>query len=98
VAVALGFFAEKIGEDHDNWFTNLMQAQAYERALKEDGSVGNLLKQVYIQYEAPIRAVCAWIIWLGIMIVYSIYGVNWPYVQAQYFAISTLSTGGHWGT
>lgn len=94
VAVALGFFADKIGEDHDNWFINMVQAKAYQDTMQNSQSPVVLMKAVYVQYEAPIRAVGAWLIWIGIMITYSIWGLEWPFVQAQYFAISTLSTGG----
>ena len=81
----------------DNWFTNLVQAQAYEKNIKNTQSPFTLLKAVVVQYEAPIRAVGAWLIWIGIMIAYSLFGLGWSFVQAVYFAISTLSTGGHWG-
>lgn len=97
VAVALGFFADKIGEDHDNWFINMVQAKAYQDTIENSRSPIVLFKAIYVQYEAPIRAVGAWLVWIGIMITYSIWGLEWPYVQAQYFALSTLSTGGHWG-
>ena len=39
----------------------------------------------------------AWLIWVGIMVAYSLFGMGWSFIQALYFAISTLSTGGHWG-
>lgn len=90
----MGFFADKIGEDHDNWFINMVQAKAYQDTMQNSQSPVVLMKAVYVQYEAPIRAVGAWLIWIGIMITYSIWGLEWPFVQAQYFAISTLSTGG----
>ncbi|CAB9514832.1 expressed unknown protein [Seminavis robusta] len=97
IGVALSFFADKIGEDHDNWFTNLVQQKAYEESIRNSRDPWVLLKAIYVQYEAIIRAITVWVIWIGIMIVYSIWGLGWSYVQAQYFAITTLSTGGHWG-
>ena len=75
----------------------MVQAKAYQDTINNSKSPVVLMKAVYVQYEAPIRAVGAWLIWIGIMITYSIWGLEWPYIQAQYFAISTLSTGGHWG-
>jgi len=146
VAVALGFFADKIGEgttwnklsqrrgvaatflhlvfhsdsaseclisimcppvpcllpfstfqDHDNWFTNLVQQQKYETSIKKSKSPITLFKAVAIQYEAQIRAVGTWLVWVAIMIAYSLFGLGWSFIQALYFAVSTLSTGGHWG-
>jgi len=93
----LGFFADKISEDHDNWFTNLVQAQAYEKSVTQSKSPFVLAKAYLIQYESQIRAVGVWLIWIGIMTIYSMYGLGWNFVEAQYFAISTLSTGGHRG-
>ena len=97
VAVALAFFAEKVGEDHNNWFTTLMQHKAYDDTMKSSKNRLQIWTLVCIKYEPQIRALAAWFVWIGIMIVYSIYGYGWSYVQAQYFAISTLSTGGLWG-
>ena len=97
MAVALSFFAEKIRENHDDWFTNLLQNKIYEETMNNSRNPLTMLKTFYNKYEAPIRAVMVWVSWIGIMATYSLYGVGWSYVQAQYFAISTLSTGGHWG-
>jgi len=97
VAVALGLFADKVGEDHDNWFINMVQAKAYRDTIENSTSFFVLSKAIYVQYEAPIRSVGVWLICVGIMITYSIWGLEWPFIQALYFAISTLSTGGHWG-
>lgn len=95
VAVALGFFANKISEDRDNWFTDLIQAKAFEDNM-ENQNILEVIKDFLIYYESPIRAVGCWVIWVGIMIAYSSVGLGWPFVQALYFAISTLSTGGLW--
>jgi hypothetical protein len=97
VGAALGLFADKIGADNDDWFTNLVQKKAYEEIMAKSWNPVTLITAYYVQYEAPIRAVVTWAIWIGIMTMYSLYGVGWSYVQAQYFAITTLSTGGHWG-
>ena len=85
-----------MGEDHDNWFTNLMQARAFEESMKNKFGL-KAVKGFMVYYEAPIRAIVCWLMWVGIMIAYSLLGLDWSFVQAVYFAISTLSTGGHWG-
>lgn len=95
VAVALGFFADKVVEDSDDWFTNLMQKREYEKAIKDRRFHIRLLAWCKYNYES-LRAILIWLVWLGIMIMYSMINVGWPFREAQYFAISSLSTGGHW--
>lgn len=96
VAVALGFFADKIGEDHDNWFVNLIQQQKYEAAFAKGKTLTSKIKHTFIQHAAPLRAVGLWVFWIGLMIFYTMIQVGWSFTEAQYFAISTCSTGGHW--
>ncbi|CAB9514833.1 expressed unknown protein [Seminavis robusta] len=96
VAVALGFFADKISEDHDNWFTNLIQQKDYEEAFKGGGSFASKTGAIFDFYAPTVRAVSVWLIALGIMISYSMLEIGWSYAEAQYFAIGTLSTGGLW--
>ena len=96
VAVALGFFADKIGEDHDNWFINMVQQEKYEAAFAAGKSWKSKFKHTFIQHAPAIRAVGLWLAWIGIMIFYSMVNVGWSFTEAQYFAISTCSTGGHW--
>ncbi|CAB9529837.1 expressed unknown protein [Seminavis robusta] len=94
VAVALGFFADKISEDHDNWFTNLIQQREYEEAFSGSGNFASKASAIFDFYAPTLRAVAVWLIALGIMISYSMLEFGWSYNQAQYFAIGTLSTGG----
>jgi hypothetical protein len=37
-----------------------------------------------------------WLIWLAILIAFSMREVKWTFIDALYFAISSLSTGGLW--
>lgn len=96
VAVALGFFADKITADNASWFTNLLATQEHEKELEANKSFVQYCKHYWFTYSAQIRAVMAWLVWVAIMIAYSCAGLGWTYVEGQYFAISTLSTGGHW--
>ena len=95
VAVALGFFADKIGEDHDNWFVNMVQQQRYEEAFR-NGTFTDKAKEWFVQNAPALRAIGLFIFWIGIMIMYSMVEIGWSFTEAQYFAISTCSTGGHW--
>ena len=96
VAMALGFFADKISEDHDNWFTNLIQQKEYEEAFVKGSTFSERARAVFDQHAPTLRAVSVWLIALGMMIAYSMLEVGWSFKEAQYFAIGTLSTGGLW--
>lgn len=71
MAVALGFFADKISEDHDNWFTNLIQQKEYEEAFSKGTTSMDRARAVFDQHAPTLRAVSVWLIALGIMISYS---------------------------
>ena len=96
VAIALGFFAEKIGQDYDSWFTQQEERRAYEESFTQGKGVWKKLKCWYTEYSESVRPVVLWLVWIGAMIAYSMVEVGWSFTQAQYFAISTCSTGGHW--
>lgn len=86
VAVALGFFADKISEDHDNWFTNLIQQKEYEEAFAKDTHIFNRIRAIYDQHAPTLRAVSVWLIALGIMISYSMLQIGWSFkVRRDYF-------------
>ena len=96
VAVALGFFADKIVEDADDWFTNLLQKQNYKKKIAKDQPIITRVK-AWIEYHADsVRAVGIWLGWVSIMILYSMIYFGWSFQEAQYYAVSSCSTGGHW--
>ena len=95
VAVALGFFADKVIEDSDNWYTNLIQRKEYEAGIEDKRLVRCIVARIKYNWES-LRAIAIWLVWLAIMIFYSMIQIGWPFREAQYFAISSLSTGGHW--
>jgi uncharacterized membrane protein YeiB len=99
VGAALGFFAEKITKDSETWFTRMQFEKEMEAAIKAKASVtnfqGNLQAWIHLHSKA-LKAVSAWLFIVITMIVYSMVFVKWHFREAQYFAVSTLSTGGHW--
>lgn len=96
VAAALGFFADKVGEDFGNWFEQQRQQQKYENAQAEGKTYAKKLWYWAIHNQEHLRAVGLWILWISMMITYSMIQVGWSFTEAQYFAISACSTGGHW--
>ena len=73
-----------------------MQKREYEAGIKDKRPTVQCLARIKYNYES-FRAIIVWLFWLGIMILYSMVQVGWPFKEAQYFAVSSLSTGGHWG-
>jgi len=96
VAAALGYFADKVGEDFGDWFEQQRQRQKYEQALAEGKTYLHRLKYWVIEKQEDFRAVGIWLLWIFIMIFYSMVQIGWNFTEAWYFAISTCSTGGHW--
>lgn len=95
VAAALGFFADKIVESHDEWFMHLLQQEEFENEMKRNKNIFFRIR-AWVKFNwDSLRAIVLWFIWVGIMIMYSMIQVGWPFSQAQYFAVSTCSTGGH---
>ncbi|CAB9502092.1 expressed unknown protein [Seminavis robusta] len=97
VGVALSFFAEKITIDSESWFSRMQ----YERDIRRDMMSTNRAFQGRVRAwihknKKALRAVSVWLGMIVAMIVYSMVVVKWTFGEAQYFAISTLSTGGHW--
>jgi len=98
IGVALGFFADQISEDHDNWFTNMIQQREYDYVF--DHPETPMLRKVHvlwIQYKPVIRAIAVWFTWIFIMSVYSARSIEgWDWIDGMYYAISSCSTGGLW--
>lgn len=93
IAYALSFFAEKIAEDHDNWFTNLVQRTQYDRSLEKGISWTFKVKAGYIQHRPLVRILGVFVLFFIMLTLFGIY-IGLTPVGAMYFAISFLSTGG----
>lgn len=95
VGVALGFFADKIVEDSQDWFMHMMAKQQYEIDISPEKPLPIRVRAFVRHNWTLVRSILLWLVWVGIMILYSMVSVKWPFSAAQYFAISTCSTGGH---
>jgi hypothetical protein len=84
VAVALGFFADKISEDHDTWFTNLVKRKEYEEAFVKKKDMLSRVRAIFDQNSTTIRAVTVWLITMGMMISYSMFEIGWSFRGTQY--------------
>ncbi|CAB9509107.1 expressed unknown protein [Seminavis robusta] len=97
VGVALSFFAEKITKNSESWFTTMQHEKTIEEAiLSSDRSYQGKLQAWIFHNKSALKAVSVWLGFIIVMIIYSMVAVKWSFGEAQYFAVSTLSTGGHW--
>ena len=98
VAAALGYFANHIIADKDNWYENELQRIAYEKALSSNEDNFAMRCDIFLKYHMEkIRGILLWFLFIVVAT-----GVAWSlnddfnFVNALYFSVSSLSTGGHY--
>lgn len=97
VGAALGFFADRISKDSDSWFTKMEQQKDAEQAMLDKRSrIRGQIQVFWLRYSSALKPLSVWGLFVITLIVYSMKLIGWPFREAQYFAISALSTGGHW--
>lgn len=97
VAAALGYFANFVILDADNWYVNEIQREAYLNYLAENEDNRVLKALAFMQYNfEKVRAVALWFafVFFGTFFAAMLNADHWNVVNAFYFAISSLSTGG----
>jgi Ca2+-binding EF-hand superfamily protein len=100
IAAALGFFAQSIVEDSNNWYENEIQDKKYDRKMEEAIRVGNYLRiaKLWIKHnKEKIRSIVLWMLFI-IIATGSVLDQHreWGFIEGLYFAVSSLSTGGHY--
>lgn len=96
VAAALGYFAQNIISDRDNWYVNELQRVAYEKTINQPDLGFAARCDVYINYHIEkFRGIFVWAIFI-VTATGCAWGLNEDYnfINALYFAVSSLSTGG----
>lgn len=92
VAAALGYFAEHIVSRSKIWYADAILRDE----LHHDGSIYSRLK-IWLQLESnKLRSILIWILMLILMLGWSLACVKWDFIDALYFAVSSLSTAGAW--
>lgn len=97
VGLALGFFADKVVEDRDNWFVNAKQREEFESRMTPDMPWITRFA-AYLEFEnEKFKAIYLWLIWIIIMTIFALCEpISYNFTEALYFAVSSCSTGGHW--
>ncbi len=94
VGAGLGFFAEGVVADVDNWYVNAQQQALYD--LRQERTHSWIMVTVYwfaFHWE-KVRAI---LLWLGFIIIGTAVACDvndWPFITGLYFSTSSLSTGG----
>lgn len=95
VATALGFFAQNIVNARNSWYEAEVLKKAYETAVRENkyDIVGRF--KLWVMYEFDnLKGI---LVWCGFVFVGTAFAWNyneWTFINALYFAISSMSTGG----
>ena len=94
VAAALGIFADNIVSDNHNWYEIELREKAYAEVL--DSRQRPVIKiRAFINFHwEKLRSIFLWLIFLFLATICAMETNAWSFVNALYFAISTLSTGG----
>lgn len=90
----LGKFAQNIVVDKDNWYEQEKENERYAQETKRSG----LLKRIYLFLKFnkdKLRAILVWVAFIATATGCA-WATNkeWNFINALYFAISSLSTGG----
>lgn len=100
IAAALGFFAQAIVDDRDNWYTNELQRIKYEakmrKAVRNDDNTR--MFTLWAKYNREkLRSIVLWLVFV-IIATGAALGTHkeWEFIEGLYFAVSSLSTGGHY--
>jgi hypothetical protein len=95
VGTALGFFAQHIVDARSNWYETEVLRKAYEASVIEYKYNYFIRGKLFIEYEFDkLKGIFLWVIFLfvGTACAWSLN--NWTFVNALYFSISSMSTGG----
>lgn len=94
VAAALGIFADSIVSDNRNWYENELRGKAYQDVM--EGNSRRIAKvRAFVNFHwEKLRSIFIWLAFLLIATIMAMETNPWNFVNALYFAISTLSTGG----
>lgn len=94
VGMALGFFADSVVADCNNWYIN---AQIEHKFDKDYDEAKHYVTKFFLWCEfhwTKVRAVVAWSVFVAAASVGSCVTQDWPFVTGLYFAVSSMSTGG----
>ena len=96
VGAALGIFAERIVADKNNWYQKEQESLMYAEKIKDCPRAARMFYFCKFHRER-LRPVLLWVLFV-IVATFSAWQSNdeYNFTNAVYFAVSSLSTGGHY--
>lgn len=91
VAASLGFFAQSMIDSSKDWYASALN----EEEMKSASWKGRAKLWIKMN-EGALKVIATWLLWIVILIVFSLSTVKWNFTEALYFAVASLSTGGLW--
>lgn len=94
VGAGLGFFAEGVVADVDNWYVNAQQQALYD--LRQERTRSWIMATVFwfaFHWE-KVRAILLWLVFIIVGTAVACDVNDWPFITGLYFSTSSLSTGG----
>ena len=95
VGVALGFFADSIVANCNDWYVNAQIATKYKKDMEESSAFGAICIYTKANFSS-IRPLLLWVIFVAGGTFFGMDTQNWNFIEGLYFSISSMSTGGHW--
>lgn len=95
ISAALGMFAAKMVADNDSWYEDAIQLAEFNHKL----ATATTSQKIYAWCEYNIdllKPIALWFLWVVFAVTWSMVHVKWSFVDALYFAITSMSTGGLW--
>jgi hypothetical protein len=94
VGVALGFFADSIVDNCNDWYVNAKNSKKLEKDMNEASTFGAII--IYTKANFSTVRPILWVLFVFIGAIFSMNTQGWSFIQGLYFSVSSMSTGGHW--
>jgi hypothetical protein len=96
VAAALGIFANNIISESDNWYENELKQVALEHVMEKKAHYPLKIKELVKFHWAKLRTVVLFLAFIFTATICAWQNTKFSFREALYFAVSSLSTGGHY--
>mmetsp|Transcript_30508 Transcript_30508/g.65723 ORF Transcript_30508/g.65723 Transcript_30508/m.65723 type:complete len:333 (+) Transcript_30508:92-1090(+) len=91
VAASLGYFAQSMIDSSQDWYAAALAEEKLKTASK--------YQRMFAWYEVNcnvVHIIALWLVWIAVLVLFSMVTIKWNFTEALLFAVSSLSTGGLW--
>jgi hypothetical protein len=90
----LGIFADNIAHDKSNWYEHELDTIAFEDLMSQRGHYSSKIKAFVKYHWSKLRSMFLFATFIALATVSALQNPEFSFVNALYFAVSSLSTGG----